>query len=165
VEIGLGDSALQPNVRGNPDTSELIVAHANKPCTCVERLEVYGHGGEGYQGIAGGSSNDREITKESAAADLGPVKWCKPCSVLFYGCSVGGGDAGDALAKAVTGTTGCRFEAYGGPGWVWPTPWGTFVDLLRGSRPMEWDSNGKRVLRGGGSPHAPWIGPYGPGPF
>lgn len=118
--------------------AKLKVATAN-PCTCMENLQVDGHGGSwsgGAQEFAPRkfkSLGERSFgVKQDKEGKLVPynfgvfdgIKFCKPCSITLGGCYValntpkaeagasGFKGAGDALGKALAAKTGCSVTAY-----------------------------------------------------
>jgi uncharacterized protein DUF4157 len=118
--------------------TKLKAATAN-PCTCIENLNVDGHGGSwsgGAQEFAPRkfkTLGERSFgVKKDKDGNLVPynfevfdgITFCKPCAILLGGCYValntpkaeagpaGFKGAGDALGKALAAKTGCSVTAY-----------------------------------------------------
>jgi hypothetical protein len=121
------------------DFNEKLKAATENPCTCLETLNVDGHGGSwsgGAQEFAPRKFTDlgkRSFgVKKDKKGKIVPynfqvfdgLKFCKPCAIRLGGCYValnepkaqagtdGFKGAGDALGKALAAKTGCSVSAY-----------------------------------------------------
>ncbi|WP_461304613.1 eCIS core domain-containing protein, partial [Aureisphaera sp.] len=74
-------------------------------CKCVSRLEVRGHGTDGYQSVGNGTkyvNDDKALvhdSKQSHLEKLKKIKFCNSGMLLLTGCHTGRGKGKDLLKK------------------------------------------------------------------
>lgn len=74
-------------------------------CSCVSRLEINGHGTDGYQSVGNGNkyvNDDKAIVHDSTEEHLNKLKNIKLCDrglVMLLGCHVGRGNGKVLLSK------------------------------------------------------------------
>lgn len=121
------------------DFNKKLKAATKNPCTCIENIQIDGHGGSwsgGAQEFA--PRKYKQLGKRSfgikkkKGGKLVPynfkifngIQFCRPCTITLGGCYValnkpkagksGFKGAGDALGKALAAKTGCSVKAYTG---------------------------------------------------
>jgi hypothetical protein len=74
-------------------------------CSCLKRLDINGHGTDGYQSVGNGSSyinNDKALVHNSTDEhlnQLSKIKFCATGMVMLIGCHVGRGDGKTLLHR------------------------------------------------------------------
>jgi hypothetical protein len=117
-------------------------------CSCVNRLEINGHGTDGYQSVGNGSAyvnDDKALvhdSKEEHLKQMGSIKFCSTGLLMLMGCHVGHGSGKKLLsrlsailpgkliggAQHFTGGTGLGGKRVVGAG-----------DILNKDGTMDWD--------------------------
>ena len=81
------------------------VADPKNKCSCVNRLEINGHGTDGYQSVGNGSSyinNEKALVHDSTEEhlkQLASIKFCPTGLFMMIGCHVGQGKGKDLLHR------------------------------------------------------------------
>jgi hypothetical protein len=111
------DTAVIPDdksgigVTSVPDLIAKVNAHVDDEkngCSCVSRLEINGHGTDGYQSVGNGDlyvNDDKAIVHDSAEdhlKSLTKIKFCDRALFMLMGCHVGQGKGKDLLSKLAT---------------------------------------------------------------
>ena len=74
-------------------------------CSCLNRLDINGHGTDGYQSVGNGSSyinNDKALVHDSADENLqqlSKIKFCSTALFMLIGCHVGRGNGTTLLHR------------------------------------------------------------------
>jgi hypothetical protein len=85
-----------------------VNAYVNNPkkaCSCVSRLEINGHGTDGYQSVGNGDkyvNNAKALVHDSKAAhlrQLANIKFCRTGLFMMFGCHVGRGKGKKLLSR------------------------------------------------------------------
>jgi Domain of unknown function (DUF4157) len=77
-------------------------------CTCIKRLDINGHGADGYQSVGNGSSwinNEKALVHTSTdehLQQLSKIKFCGYAMFSLIGCHVGRGDGKTLLHRLST---------------------------------------------------------------
>jgi len=109
VKWGLAKSS-NIGVSSVADMVTKVNAYVNDPentCSCVSRLEINGHGTDGYQSVGNGDkyiNNEKALvhdSKEEHLKQLGSIKFCSSGLFMMLGCHVGRGK-GKKLLKRVS---------------------------------------------------------------
>ncbi len=85
---------------------------SDNSCKCVSRLEIRGHGTDGYQSVGNGTKyvNDNKAlvhnSKQSHLEKLKKIKFCNSGILLLTGCHTGRGKGKDLLKKVSNILTG-----------------------------------------------------------
>ncbi|MQA92590.1 MAG: DUF4157 domain-containing protein [Gemmatimonas sp.] len=81
------------------------VADDKNACSCISRLEINGHGTDGYQSVGNGGLyvNDEKAivhdSKDEHLESLKKIKFCERALFMLMGCHVGGGAGKVLLSK------------------------------------------------------------------
>jgi hypothetical protein len=130
-------------------------------CSCVSRLEINGHGTDGYQSVGNGNqyvNDDKALvhdSKEEHLKQMSSIKFCSTGLLMLMGCHVGHGNGKKLLsrlsailpgkliggAQHYTGGTGLGGKRVVGAG-----------DLLNKDGTMDWDKAGPFLT----SPYVRW---------
>jgi hypothetical protein len=120
------------------DFNKKLKAATANPCTCLEQLNIDGHGASWSGGAQEFAPRKFDLGKRSFGVKkdkdgklvpynfgiFDDIKFCKPCNIKLGGCYVGLNKpkdeagpngltgAGDALGKALAEKTGCSVTAY-----------------------------------------------------
>lgn len=90
------------------DLVSKVNAHVDDPknsCSCVSRLEINGHGTDGYQSVGNGNqyvNDDKALVHDSSEAHLSQmvsIKFCSTGLLLLMGCHVGQGKGKVLLSR------------------------------------------------------------------
>jgi hypothetical protein len=108
------DSAIVPKdgsgvaVSSVADLVTKVNAHVDDPknnCSCVHRLDINGHGTDGYQSVGNGSNyanDDKALvhdSKEEHLKQLDKIKFCSMGVFMLIGCHVGRGAGKTLLSR------------------------------------------------------------------
>jgi hypothetical protein len=81
------------------------VDNAENSCSCVNRLEINGHGTDGYQSVGNGNryvNDDKALvhdSKEEHLKQMADIKFCSTGLLMLMGCHVGHGQGKTLLSR------------------------------------------------------------------